>query len=146
MNTLKQTEKMLSLVSKTLFIALMTISVIGFTSCSDDEDEPEAFKVVSTTPDDGATGVSVGTTIVIEFNKPVIDISELFNNAIILLDNRGFLVDAQVSSSGSRISINPDSDLDFGSDYSVGMDTSVSSESGEEIQGVYQFSFTTESN
>ncbi|MDN4165402.1 Ig-like domain-containing protein [Cytophagales bacterium LB-30] len=107
---------------------------IGFTTKADDE----APTVVSFNPSDKATGVSVGSHLVIDFDQTI---SKGTGNISIYYQN-GTLVEtlaigsAQITAAGSQLTINPSSDLSGNSTYYVLIDNTAITDGINDFAGL----------
>lgn len=93
--------------------------------------------VSSTSPANGAVGVSVGNNISVTFN-------ENLNGATVTTGSASIAgVTSAVSYSSGVITINPNADLAYSTTYTVTITTAVTDVSGNALAAPYVFSFTT---
>jgi methionine-rich copper-binding protein CopC len=104
--------------------------------------DTEPPQVVSTDPADGATGVPVGKTITVTFSEDVVQ-SDGFGQ-ISVRDTSGRVVDCSVFVGGSMLTIDPSTDLAYGTTYTVTIPaTAVKDLGGNTLAADYAFGFTT---
>ncbi len=96
--------------------------------------------VLSTSPTNGATGISIGQTAVINFNEALDGATVNSTNCYI----GG--VTSSVSMVGNSIYINPTSDLAYNTAYTVTITTAVTDAAGNPLASNYTFTFTTQSS
>ncbi|SFR16751.1 Ig-like domain-containing protein, partial [Desulfoscipio geothermicus] len=100
--------------------------------------------VQSSTPADGATGVSVSADLTVTFSE-AIQKSLATSDNFILIASDGTVVDCTVSAdaAGEIVTINPDSNLDALSDYILIVSTNVKDLAGNALAAPYVVNFTT---
>jgi len=109
-------------------------------------------QVVSTTPTDGATGVIIGTTIVVVFDEPM----DQAATEAAFSTNPGVTGTFSWNGAGDTMTFTPDADLAYTTTYTVTITTGAMDLAGNTLDGdgdgvaesnnkdKYEFSFTTE--
>lgn len=98
--------------------------------------------VSSTSPTDGATGVSVSTNIVITFSEEMDQASVESALAV----SPSFTYTSSWNAAGDQLTLTPDSNLDSTTTYTVDVSTDAQDIVGNNMESLYSFSFTTEDN
>ncbi|WP_167882562.1 Ig-like domain-containing protein [Leptospira kmetyi] len=98
-------------------------------------------KVITTIPQDGATGVDPNTKITLEFNKPI-DIASLYSGISIRPDVPLDFLSVAVSNGNTRFVFTPKQSLVFGTIYTITIANSVRDESGNTLAQPVNISFT----
>jgi methionine-rich copper-binding protein CopC len=107
--------------------------------------DTSAPRVSATNPSDNATGVDVAADISVTFSE-AINAGSNFNK-IRVKDSDGNTVSAKRETSGKVLTINPNSSLSYGSQYTVTIPArSVKDKSDNDFASEYSFDFTTRSS
>jgi flagellar basal body-associated protein FliL len=112
-----------------------------------------AFALVQTKPENGATGVSVGDSIWLLFNKNVVNMTvrDINKANIILRDSYGDKVKAAVTMKDDQIEpeyrreivVDPSGPLDPGTTYKLTIGSAVQAKNGQTLGKSYTVTFTT---
>lgn len=126
-----------------VFKAFALISVLLLVSCEKDTEPAEPFKVLSSTPANGTTNVSVKPKIVITFNKKP-SAATIRGDDFFLIGNDGNEVDCDITYDGaSTVTYTPKTELNSSELYNVSLEKSVASDQTKMTEN-YKFSFTIE--
>lgn len=123
--------------------ALISLLLLG--SCKkDSETAPaEPFKVLSSTPANGTTGVSVKPKIVITFNKKP-SAATIKGDDFFLIGTDGNEIDCDITYDGvSTVTYTPKTELNSSELYNVSLEKSVAADQTKMTEN-YKFSFTVE--
>lgn len=138
-------------------LAFIVFCLVLLMACGEDKDSPApddddqngqvdntSPTVVSVSPSDGATDVSVSTDIRVTFSE-TIDIETVSDNSV-RLNTPTFSnnIEAEVSISGNVMTIAPTQDLEADSEYTLTLTTSLEDESGNGLSAGFTSSFITE--
>ncbi|HNI97754.1 MAG TPA: Ig-like domain-containing protein, partial [Leptospiraceae bacterium] len=93
------------------------------------------------TPGAGASNVNIAESAVLIFSEPVDEKS--VNSESIRMSLNGLPVSGAISVSGATVSLKPDANLSYASEYSVTAASSVRDKSGNYMKNDYTFTFTT---
>lgn len=137
---------------------LVKLAFIGFclamlVACGEDKDSPTpdddqngetSPSVISVSPADDATDISVSTDIKVTFSEPI-DLGSVSDNTV-RLTTPAFTnsMSAEVSMSGNVMTINPTDDLEGDSEYTLTLTTGLEDESGNPLDNTFTTSFVTE--
>jgi len=102
-----------------------------------------AVQVLFTSPPEGATGVSLDTTVSVSFDE-VIDPSTVSTNSFTLEDDLGAPVTGAVVSSVAGATFTPDSTLSLGTTYVARVSTAVTDIASNPLAAEFSWSFETE--
>jgi len=102
--------------------------------------EDEKLKVLSTDPENNATGVGINKTISVQFNKDIQKASAF--DKITLSDETGSNMNIESSILGNILTIDPAADLEFDKAYTV----TIPADAVKDTAEVYSFSFKTAIN
>ncbi|QSE97053.1 Ig-like domain-containing protein [Fulvivirga lutea] len=145
-------KRLLAFSLSTFFLLALLITV----GCSSDEDEDPGTNngggtsvdeiqpsVLSVSPVDGATNVSVNSFITISFSEPI-DIESVTNTSVILSGGISNSVQANVSISGSTMTIDPTENLEFEEEYLLRLSTGLTDLAGNSLISNFSTRFTTQ--
>jgi len=134
---------------KNLFLSVFNIfalvSMLLLDSCNKDtETVPlEPFKVLTSTPANGTTGVSVKPKIIITFNKKP-SAATINGDDFFLIGNDGNEIDCDITYDGaSTITYTPKIELNSSELYNVSLEKSIAADQTKMTER-YKFSFTVE--
>ncbi len=142
---------------KTLLkLAFIVTCLAMLASCEEDKDSPTPDddtdeqvdttppSVVSISPANNASDISVSTNITATFTEPI-DLASVDNNSI-RLTTPAFSnsIEAEVSISGNVMTIDPTQDLEPDSEYTLTLTSFLEDEAGNGLAATFTSSFTTE--
>ncbi len=129
-----------------LLIALLAIALVGGCSKSNNSTNDNAgaggggntaFQVVSISPTDAATGVSVNAKVIATFNKDVDPASVTATSFVVNGASGTRTVDK------NTVTFTPTGSYGSGQSYTVQLTTAITSSSGDALQSSFDVSFTT---
>ncbi|MGD8747439.1 MAG: Ig-like domain-containing protein, partial [Balneolaceae bacterium] len=103
--------------------------------------EPKPPAVISTSPDNNATNVPVGSSISATFSKPMNP--STINDTTFSVSLMGSTINGNISYSGTKATFTPSSNLNFNSTYSVTITPGVEDQDGNNIANKVTWSFST---
>ncbi|MBI4691319.1 MAG: Ig-like domain-containing protein, partial [Nitrospirae bacterium] len=101
--------------------------------------------VISTSPADGATNISVTTTITVTFSETM-DSSTINTTTFTLTDSSGNLIGGTVTYSGTTATFTPSTSLSYSTTYTATITTGVKDLAGNAMTSDYVWTFTTEAS
>ena len=105
--------------------------------------EDTTFPTISSVwPDDGATEISIDTTITVEFSEPVIaDTSSFYLTYVV--DSSETWVETEISTEENRVILTPTDSLQHGTKYIIYLSDKISDVAGNTLKESREWSFTT---
>lgn len=134
---------------KILFKSLLIVTfLVLLSSCTEDEipgttdQDTEGPVVVSVSPTDKSSDISILTNVTITFSESV-DAATATGGAI-SLKNGSNTVNASISATNETVTLNPVENLEYSTDYTLVIGAGVTDEAGNRLSGSSTLSFTTE--
>ena len=131
---------------KTLRVILNCIIFVILTlliSCEKElEGDTTPPQLVSVSPADGATEVSIYTTVTAKFSEPVIVSTSSF---YLTEAESSISVEAEISIEKNKVTLTPADSLQYGTEYIAHLSDKVSDVAGNTLKKSHEWSFTTES-
>ena len=131
--------KTLKIISNCIIFMILTLLI----SCEKElEGDTTPPQLVSVSPADGATEVSIYTTVTAKFSEPVIVSTSSF---YLTEAESSISVEAEISIEKNKVTLTPADSLQYGTEYIAHLSDKISDVAGNTLKKSHEWSFTTTS-